>query len=312
MKQNILIGLLVVQVIVIALFWMSKSGGVQSPEAFLEFDTSGVDRVVVASTDESIELIKEGPQWTLPDGNPVDGDKVDRVVRKLADSGADWPVASTQSAAKRFEVTDSTFQKHITIFSGEDLLADVYLGTSPSFRNVHARHASGGEIYSIEFSNYEAGTSPSAWLDKNLLQPAGMIKSFEHIGSYKLVQNEGNWTTESEVELDESKVRSYIDRFESLTVFEISEEDLSAATTNTQFAIEDDEGTYLLTVYHFDVANDWVAVSDRRASQYGVASYIGSELVKELAELSPDDALDLDSDDDDSVEDAEEIQIELE
>ena len=309
MKQNILIGLLVVQVIVIGLFWLSKSGGVQGPEAFLEFDPLSVDRFVIASTDESIELVQDGPDWVLPDGNPVDGEKVDRTIGKLADSGADWPVATSQSAAKRFEVTDATFQKHISIFSGEDKLAEVYLGTSPSFRKVHARHANGGDIFSIEFSNYEAGTSPSSWLDKKLLQPSGAIKSFERVGAFRLVQNEGNWTTESEAELDESKVRSYVDRFESLTVFELSDKELSEATTNTQFVIEDEDGAYTLIIYHFDVANDWVAVSDRRGSQYGVASYIGSELVKEVAELSPDEDLEVGSDAE-SDDELDEILIE--
>lgn len=309
MKQNFLIGLFVVQVIVIALFLVSKSGGVRTPEAFLEFDVAAVDRFVIASTDESIELTKDGESWILPDGNPADKDKVDRVMGKLADVGLDWPVATSQSAAKRFEVTKASFQKQISVYSGQDLLADLYLGTSPSFRRVHARQVNEGDIYSIEFSNYEAGTSPSAWLDKSLLQPLGPIKSFERIGAYKLEQEEGNWTTESEAELDESKVRSYMDRFESLSVFELSDNELTEATTTTQFAIEDDEGVYLLTIHHFDVANDWVAVSDRRGSKYGVASYIGSELVKDLKDLSPDEETD-DESDADSDDDMEEILIE--
>ena len=309
MKQNILVGLFVVQVLVIALFWFVRAGGVQAPEEFLEFDTFAVDRLVVSSADETIELAKQDTQWVLPDGNPVDGEKVDRVIVKLADSGADWPIATSQSAAKRFEVSDSKFQKHITLFSGETVLADVYFGTSPIFRKVHARQANEAEIYAIEFSNYEAGTSPSSWLDKKLLQPSGTIVSFEQIGVYKLVQSEGKWTTDSETELDESKVRSYIDRFESLTVFDINDSDLTEATTQTQFSIEDDEGVYALTIYHFDGANDWVAVSDRRGSQYGVASYIGSELVKELADLAPDEEVDSESDEE-IGDDMEEILIE--
>ena len=309
MKQNILVGLFVVQVLVIALFWFVSAGGVQAPEEFLEFDTFAVDRLVVSSADETIELAKQDTQWVLPDGNPVDGEKVDRVIVKLADSGADWPIATSQSAAKRFEVSDSKFQKHITLFSGETVLADVYFGTSPIFRKVHARQANEAEIYAIEFSNYEAGTSPSSWLDKKLLQPSGTIVSFEQIGVYKLVQSEGKWTTDSETELDESKVRSYIDRFESLTVFDINDSDLTEATTQTQFSIEDEEGVYVLTIYHFDGANDWVAVSDRRGSQYGVASYIGSELVKELADLAPDEEVDSESDEE-IGDDMEEILIE--
>ncbi len=309
MRQNFLIGLLVVQVIVIALFFVTQSGGVRTPEAFLEFDAATVDRFVIASTDESIELTKDGENWVLPDGNPADVDKVDRVIGKLVDSGADWPVATSQSAAKRFEVAQGSFQKQISIYSGQDLIVDLYLGTSPNFRRVHARRANKNEIYSIEFSNFEAGTSPSAWLDKSLLQPSGPIKSFERVGAYKLVQEDGKWTTESDSVLDESKVRSNMDRFESLSVFELSDNELSGATTTTQFVIEDDEGFFMLTIYHFDVADDWVVVSDRRGSQYGVATYIGSQLVKDLSDLAPDEAIEVESDVE-SDDDMEEILIE--
>ncbi|MCY3541385.1 MAG: DUF4340 domain-containing protein [Gammaproteobacteria bacterium] len=309
MKQNFLIGLFVVQVLVIALFLLTQSGGVRSPEAFLDFDAASVDRFVIAGKDESIELTKDGEQWVLPDGNPADVEKVERVIGKLADIGADWPVATTQSAAKRFEVTQASFQKQISIYSGENMLADLYLGTSPSFRRVHARQVNDGDIYSIEFSNFEVGTSLSGWLDRNLLQPSGSIKSFERIGAYKLVKEEGKWTTESDTELDESKVRSYMDRFESLSVFELSDNELAEATSTTQFAIEDDQGFFLLTIYHFDVADAWVAVSDRRGSQYGVATYIGSQLIKDLTDLSPDLEVDVETDSE-SDDDMEEILIE--
>ena len=219
-------------------------------------------------------------------------------------------MATTQSAAKRFEVTDSNFQKHISIFSGEDLLASVYLGTSPSFRKVHARQTDDSDIYAIEFSNYEAGTSASSWLDKELLQTSGTIKELERIGAYTLILDNGNWTTEADLLLDESKVRSYVDRFESLTVFNISDHELTDATTNTQFRIEDADGEFLLTIYHFDVANEWVAVSDRHSSQYGVASYIGSELIKNLEDLAPDAEIEADTDEA-SADDSEEILLEV-
>ena len=100
-----------------------------------------------------------------------------------------------------------------------------------------------------------------------------------------------------------------MDRFESLSVFELSDNELTDATTTTQFAIEDDEGFFLLTIYHFDVADDWVAVSDRRGSQYGVASYIGSQLVKGLTDLAPDEVIEVEPDAE-SDDDIEEILIE--
>lgn len=288
MKQNVLIGILALQLVIVGGLWFYGSSATPTPEEFLQFEQGSVDRFIVRSPDGSIEISKTETGWALPDGNPADETKVDTVLEKLADVQADWPVATTQSAATRFEVTADKFQKHVTVYAGTDLLADVYLGTSPSFRKVHARHAKGGDVYSIEFSNHEAGITTGAWLDRSLLRPEGAIESLELVDRFRLQKVENQWTSTSGENLDESKVRSYMDRFESLNVFEISEKDVTSAEESQVFKIEDDAGTYTLSVYHFVSTDDWVATTDRRSSYYGLVSYQGKELFKELSDLMPE------------------------
>lgn len=289
MRQIVLAGILAVQVLIVAVIWLIGLQGPATPEPFLHFDQEAADRLVVGTADESIELRREGDQWRMPDGNPADKRKIDRVLEKLADVSGDWPVATSESTAMRFEVTDDAFQKHISVFSGSETFADVYLGTSPSFRKVHARSVNGGPIYAIEFSNHEAGTTPDSWLDKSLLRPVGSITALERADSYTLTDGEEGWQSVPEADLDESKVRSYMDRFETLTVFELSDTEIGDNEPKARFLIADDEGTYTLSVYYIEESEDWVAHSDRHVSHYGLANYVGMELVKDLADLAPDE-----------------------
>ena len=288
MKQYVLASVFLVQLLIVVMVWLLSTGGPTEPETFIEFDSERVDRMVVASAEEHVELRKDEGIWTLPDGNPADDSKIGRVLEKLADATGDWPVATSEKTAKRFEVTEDSFQKRISVFSGEESLADVYLGTSPAFRRVHARDVAGGPVHSIEFSNYEASTTAESWLKKSLLRPEGSVTRLEREGEYTLFKQDGDWQSDPPAELDVSKVRSYMDRFETISVYEFSDADLAEQEPKAQFIIEDDEGTYSLTIYHVELLDDWVATSDRHVSQYGLATYVGSELVKDLAELAPD------------------------
>ena len=289
MKQIVLAGILAVQVLIVAVIWLLSLQGPATPEPFLQFDRATVDRLVLSTADESIELQREDDLWLMPDGNPADERKIDRVLERLEDVAGDWPVATSESTAKRFEVTEDTFQKHVSVFAGEESLADIYLGTSPSFRKAHARSVKGGPVYAIDFSNHEASTTLNSWLEKSLLRPTGPITAFEHVGNYTLTDGEDGWESLPESELDVSKVRSYMDRFESLTVFELSEAEIGDNEPRAQFEITDEDGSYTLTVYYIEDSEDWVVQSDRHVSNYGLASYVGSELVKDLVELAPDE-----------------------
>lgn len=289
MKQYLLMALVAAQIVIVVAIWLIGLQGPKDPEPFLQFEMDSVDSLTISGSDESISLSLEDEQWRLPDGNPADTRKVERVLERLAQTAVDWPVATSESTAKRFEVTKDSFQKQISVLAGDEILADVYIGTSPSFRKVHARSVDGGPIYAIEFSNHEAGTTLNSWLDKSLLRPEGSIGSLERVDSYVLTKDEGEWSSEDGTELDQSEVRDYVERFEDLSVFELSEADLAETDPSGQIVITDDEGPYTLTVYYVESSEDWVVHSDREVGHYGLASYIGSEILKDLEDLVSDE-----------------------
>ncbi len=60
------------------------------------------------------------------------------------------------------------------------------------------------------------------------------------------------------------------------------------------FALADEDGVQTLTVHRID-ANDFLATSDRVAGTYKVSSYIAEQMHKALADLAPDEPVEVDS-----------------
>jgi len=60
------------------------------------------------------------------------------LIDKLEGAEAAWPVATSESSAERFEVSDAKFQRRIRFFADDAVVTELFLGTSPGFRRVHA------------------------------------------------------------------------------------------------------------------------------------------------------------------------------
>ena len=218
---------------------------------------------------------------------PADADKVDRAVEKLASAKGGWPVAMTDSAMERFEVTQDLYQRRVTLTAEDEILADLFLGTSPSYRKTHARHASGGPVYAIIFSNYEAGTKKSDWVDKSLLQPDGDIVSIARsstVTGWTLSATEDGWLA-GNVALDQDEVAALAARFKGLRVLDVVD-----AEPNTEpkigFRVVDVSGPYDNAFYQHEVDDEYVATSSRFGAVFKEAPYIVEQLDVSLEDLS--------------------------
>lgn len=286
MNQATLGILLAVQLIVIVVVWTIRSSGGEEPEAFLSFDAPSVDRVRITGEDNGVTLTRIEDGWQLEGGLPADSSKVDKVVEKLASAAGGWPVATSTSALVRFEVTDDEHQRRVIVNAGDETLADIFLGTSPGYRKVHARHASGGAAYAIEFSNYEAGTEPTDWLKKTLLQPDGKLQSVARDAAeaaWNLTSTEDGWTADG-VNLDQDEVSTLIGRFEGLRVLDLVDAELPA-TPKMRFTLIDDGGAHEIAFFHLEEEDDYVATSNRFEGRFEVATYIAEQLDVSLGDL---------------------------
>ena len=288
MKQSTLVILAGAQLLLVALVYGLQTGGGAEPEPFLSFDLEIVDTLSVADAEQSLTLTRTDDAWTVAGGLPADSGKIDRVLGKLAEAEGGWPVATSDSAMTRFEVTEEAHQRHVTVGGGDETLADIYLGTSPSYQRVHARHASGGPVYAIDFSNYEAGAKVSDWLQKSLLQPDGALQSVARQGesAWTLESTDDGWSAAGTT-IDQDEAAEYTARFTGLNVLGLVDAELPEEPT-ARFVLTDDVGAHELALFHLEEEDDFVATSNRYAGKFEIAKYVAERLDASLEDLAPE------------------------
>lgn len=188
-----LAGIFVAQVVLAAvLFSSGKQAAVPVNEPLLTFDSGAVNKLEIVGEEETRVLEKNGNQWQLDDDLPVSNERVTDLLKQIADLRTGWPVANTKEAHKRFQVTDESFVRKVRLFDGDKELAMMYVGSAPSFRNVHLRAAGSDEIYALKFDDLLLPMSRDAWLDPNLLRPKGDILAVQ-AGEHKVSKTDGQW-----------------------------------------------------------------------------------------------------------------------
>lgn len=177
-KKIRFLGAFLVLQLILALITLAggeKYAAFEASEALLTFDADQVDRIEITEPDkDSLVLEKQDGEWRLPgvDGFPAKATRVDNLIGKLTAMKRGWPVAETDAAAGRFKVEEDAFERRIVLYEDDDEVAELYLGTSPGFRKVHARVADESPIYAVEFNNFEASRESRDWIDSAILRLA--------------------------------------------------------------------------------------------------------------------------------------------
>ena len=154
------------------LYWGSQGDNFEAlGESLLTTDTSLADKLVFSSPDASVTLAKKSDAWSIPEYHdlPVNNEGLDTLLSKLGELQAGWPVANSSAAQARFEVAEDKFEKRMQLFRGDELLADIYVGTSPAYRRAHIRLAGATDIFSVELNAHDVYVKNEEWLDKALL-----------------------------------------------------------------------------------------------------------------------------------------------
>ncbi len=173
-KWNILlIILLAVQAGLITTSWTARRNldAFTPDQPLLDFALPAVDTIEIQGPDQArVVLRKKDGTWLLPDyfQAPAEQKNVENLLDKLQAMKKTWPVATTPEAARRFKVATDSFERRILLKEGDKTLAELFVGTSPSFRKVHVRLPDSSEIMNQEFAVYEAPVKPEQWLDKRL------------------------------------------------------------------------------------------------------------------------------------------------
>lgn len=269
--RNWLAGLLGLQLALAAGLFFSvsanRSGDIAGP--LLDFDAAALDKVVIGDGNERLTLVRQDKAWYLPAlyDLPVNWEKLQDALAQLAQLKTGWPVATTTSAHTRFEVSEKKHQRRIQLFSGDKLAGEVFIGSSPGFRQAHVRTPIADETYALPVNTYDFPVKAGDWLNKKLLATDDIttIKGPDFV----LSKQDGEWILASENEpgqptrADHTAVdRGKADQLsralntltvtgvagqpplfdsESITTYEVNSNNTGTDSTRYQFLSKDDE-----------------------------------------------------------------------
>ncbi len=158
----------------------------------LEFDKAKVDQVSIQGVDGTVTLFKVNNGWQTADGFPANQSKVTALLDKLADLKHGLPVGVSEQALVRFKVAIDDYESRVQLKQGDEILADLYLGSGAGARQSHVRRQSDNVVYTTNIGVYDAPVDVGEWQDKTVLQlDENKVKSVELAG-LKLERTSGS------------------------------------------------------------------------------------------------------------------------
>ena len=152
-----------------------------------------IDQLTIEDADgEQLSLRKADGSWIIPiDGDfPADQEKVKTILVKLLALQRGLPIGTTPAALQRFRVEENNFERRITLYSDEVLIAEIFLGTSPRARMAHARSSKDTSVFEIKLATYEVPVKSEEWQDERVVQvPYPDIDAIVLPGVVSLVRN---------------------------------------------------------------------------------------------------------------------------
>lgn len=221
--------LLVVQLAIVVSINLSQLTGSNGDNATQHLITNidAYTEVTIKDKESSVTIKKIGENWILQDyaDQPTAEGTVDGLLKRLADTKITWPVATSDAAAKRFEVATDNAQKTLVLSGDKVEPITFYLGTSPSYRKTHIRTKDNDEIYLVEVTQHELSPKPDVWMNKQVLQFPGDIASVKTddfaVTANREDKDNPSWqvTPNDETKtIDSDKTKEWVERFNNIIV----------------------------------------------------------------------------------------------
>ncbi|MET1256421.1 DUF4340 domain-containing protein [Aliikangiella maris] len=245
--------LLVLQLVLIGgLLLINQNSSEQHPQqSLMKFVINDVNKIIIDGEDKTISLQKVDQQWQLPElkNLPAESNKITQALNKLSELKTGWPTTTTASAHQRFAVADDKYQRRIQLFKGDNIVDEIYLGTSPGFRKVHVRKPSDSEVYSVKLNTFDFPVNNNDWLEKSLLnsQSVSKIKG----NDFELVKSGEDWQlADSQTEnlmLDAEKASTLAQSLANLNVIALA--DSTPASQAVTLEVTDEKVTHQYQFY---------------------------------------------------------------
>jgi len=221
--QQILAGLLVVQVVLIAVaFWPRSTAPGAGAPLFPNLKAEDIVALTVTDTaGNSLQFRKDGEGWVIPDadGFPADAEKVNPVLEKIAGLTTSRLVTRTATSHKRLQVSADDFVQRIDLQTAGGERHTLFLGSSPQYGATHFRVDGQDETYlANDVNTYETRAEPAAWINTSYVSideaSVEKITLQNANGSFSFSRDEDEkWSMaglSSDETLDQAKVDSLV------------------------------------------------------------------------------------------------------
>lgn len=201
--QQILAGILIVQIILgVITFWPRSGGAAATQPIFPDLDVADIATLTI--TDDqgtSIVLRRSGDNWGLPEAGdyPANAATITPILDKFTQLDTATLVARTEASHKALQVADDNFVRRIDVAMKDGTTHTLYLGSSPRYTATHFRVAGQAETYlTAALSTWELNTAATSWVDTNYrsLDAATVTQvTLQNAnGTFKLVKSGEEWT----------------------------------------------------------------------------------------------------------------------
>jgi hypothetical protein len=221
----ILSGLLAAQLVLAITLNLTDTeyGAFRSEEKLLAFDAESVDSLKISDGQSQLLLVKQDDGWVLPEQQnfPVSVTQIEQLLQQLSGMNKGWPIATSNSALKRFKVADDLFEHSLTLLNQDKELAQLYIGSSPGFRKVHARPGDEDRVFAIDFEGWRVSADADDWIDKQLLKLEQDEITGIEVADVILANKNGQFKLpdiKSDEEVDQEKIDALVEAIADLQI----------------------------------------------------------------------------------------------
>ncbi|MFT4767573.1 MAG: hypothetical protein ACI8RN_000701 [Glaciecola sp.] len=272
--------------LVTALYWPQESAPVSRTSLLTTIAPESVDRIQLSNNDGANLVLVRGAQgWALDLGLPVDTNKVDALLDVLLAKNPGFPIADSDTAAKRFEVSEASFQRKITLSSADEQ-ATAYLGSTPALRKIHARGEGENAVFVLPFSSFDAPVDIDSWLDTRLLSRQAL--SMFSLYGVDFVLSDGRWSRSGDQNSDEGKITAVAQVLANLQIsglVDSADDDAASAGEALRVSLGSGEQRNQLSVLHNPDSDRYYLQSERFGEIFSTSAFDAERLIEAASAL---------------------------
>ena len=271
-----------------ALYWPESKNDADA-SVIVDLPSDQINRITLRDAEgtETVIVRNSGPDAWVADELPVDVDRVNTLLNALTTQDPGYPIATSEAAIKRFRVGPDAFERELILESdaGEDT---VYLGSSPSFRNIHASRDGETRVFVLELNSYDAPAGIDQWLDQTLLAQRQVAEL--RVAGAVFTSNDERWSRDVNIDFDQAALDTLLGVLENLRVTGTADPLAVEPTLRIEGAGE--SGPFSLSLYHDEENNQYFLSEEAYSTFFSTSSYDAERIADNVELLLSPPALD--------------------